>query len=120
MTSEPKRGKPNNIHRQQSLENCRKIIAVQELLLTNFVITFKNACNYARLIFTLEGVGTKQEKEIKYDGDNGGRYSGGFEDNDGDDDDYGCGADGFAGGDVSDDAMLIVMLIMMMVKVNIL
>ena len=63
MTSEPKRGKPNNIHRQESLENGRKIIALQELLLTNFVITFKNACNYALLFFTLEVEGMKQEKK---------------------------------------------------------
>jgi hypothetical protein len=45
------------------LENGRKIIALQELLLTNFVITFKNACNYALLFFTLEVEGMKQEKK---------------------------------------------------------
>ena len=90
------------------------------IIINKFCNYFQKCLQICTTIFTIEGEGTKQEKEIKYDGDNGGRHSGGFEDNDGDDDDYGCGADGFAGGDVSDDAMVMVMLMMKMVKANIL
>jgi hypothetical protein len=50
---------------QQSLENGRKMIGVQEQILTNFVITSKNACNYAQPFFTLDGKGKKRELKRK-------------------------------------------------------
>jgi hypothetical protein len=51
---------------------------------------------------------------------NGGSNGGGFDDNDDDDNDEECGVDGFAGGDVFDDVLVMVMLMMIMVKANIL
>jgi hypothetical protein len=77
----------------------------------------KNVCKYAQKYFTLQGKVTKQRKKKKSE-DNGGSDGGvGFDDNDDDDNDEECGDDCFADGNVFDDAMV---MLTMMVKANIL
>jgi hypothetical protein len=78
----------------------------------------KNACNYAQIFFTVEGEGIKQKEEVINE-DNGGSDDGDFDDNDDEDDDEEC-EDDIAGGEVFQDAIVMLMLMTMTVKATIL
>ena len=71
----------------------------------------KNDFNYAQLIYNLEDEGIKTGKKNNIH--LGGNDCGGFNDNGDDEDDNEYSDDSFACGDVFEDAMLMVMIMMM-------